>query len=181
MNERTSELLAEVQDRIWDSQNLMLETLLSVATRPEHLLNAYALHETLKGMSMPDRDVAWSVPTYHTLDEGGPLDRLIRWASRSRRPDCPREVVELAAITLAWTFTSPNRRLRDQATKALGQLLSEHLSVLPTLIPRFAGVNDPYVIERLRGGVSRRGSLRRHSRTADRRQCCGGTETGCFR
>ena len=149
VNERTSELLAEVQDRIWDSQNLMLETLLSVATRPEHLLNAYALHETLKGMSMPDRDVAWSVPTYHTLDDGGPLDRLIRWASRSRRPDCPREVVELAAITLAWTFTSPNRRLRDQATKALGQLLSEHLSVLPTLIPRFAGVNDPYVIERL--------------------------------
>ena len=149
VKERTSELLAEVQDRIWDSQNLMLETLLSVATQPEHLLNAYALHETLKGMSMPDRDVAWSVPTYHTLDEGGPLDRLIRWASRSRRPDCPREVVELAAITLAWTFTSPNRRLRDQATKALRQLLSEHLSVLPTLIPRFAGVNDPYVIERL--------------------------------
>ncbi len=127
----------------------MLETWLTVATQPGHLLNAYMLHETLKEMPMPDRDVAWSLPTYYTLDDGGPLDRLIRWASRSQRPDCPSDVVELAAITLAWTFTSPNRILRDHATKALSQLLSAHLSVLPTIIPRFAGVNDPYVIERL--------------------------------
>ena len=149
MTERARELLAEAQRRRWDLRDLVLQTWLSVATQPEHLLNAYTLHETLKDMSMPDRDAAWSIPTYNTLDEGGPLDRLIRWASRSRRADCPREVVELAAITLAWAFTSPNRKLRDQATKALTQLLSDHLSVLPTFIPRFEGVNDPYVIERL--------------------------------
>ena len=149
MTERTRELLAEAQHRRRGLQDFVLQTWLSVATQPEHLLNAYTLHETLRGISMPDRDAAWSVPTYNTLDEGGPLDRLIRWASRSRRPDCPREVVKLAAITLAWTFTSPNRKLRDQATKALTQLLSDHLSVLPALIPRFEGVNDPYVIERL--------------------------------
>ena len=149
VTERTRALLAAAQRRNRDLRDSVLETWLSVATQPGHLLNAYALHQTLKDMSMPDRDVAWSTPTYYTLDNGGPLDRLIRWASRSRRPDCPRDVVELAAITLAWTFTSPNRRLRDQATKALAQLLSAHLSVLPTLIPRFARVNDPYVIERL--------------------------------
>ena len=149
VTERTHELLAEAQRRNSGLRDFVLETRLSVATQPGHLLNAYALHETLKGMSMPDRDAAWSIPVYYTLDNGGPLDRLIRWASRSRRPDCPREVVELAAITLAWTFTSPNRKLRDQATKALAQLLSEHLPVLPTLISRFEGVNDPYVIERL--------------------------------
>lgn len=148
--ERTRELLAEVLDQgDPDLENFILEARLSVATQPQHRLNAYSLHKWLKAMSMPDRDVVWSIPTYYTLDEGGPLDRLIRWAARSRRPDCPREVVELAAITLAWTFTSPNRRLRDYATKALSQLLSTHLPVLPTLIPRFAEVNDPYVIERL--------------------------------
>ena len=147
--EKTCDLLAVVRKRSSDLGDLMLEVQLSVATQPDHLLNAYSLHEALKAASMPRRDVGWSIPTYYTLDEGGPLDRLIRWASRSRRPDCPRDVVELAAITLAWTFTSPNRILRDCATKALSQLLSDHLPVLPTLIPRFAGVNDPYVIERL--------------------------------
>ena len=149
VTDRTRKLLGEAQRRRPGLRDLVLETWLTVATQPGHLLNAYTLHETLKEMPMPDRDVAWSLPTYYTLDEGGPLDRLIRWASRSQRPDCPSDVVELAAITLAWTFTSPNRILRDHATKALSQLLSAHLSVLPTLIPRFAGVNDPYVIERL--------------------------------
>ena len=149
VTQQTRELLSEAQRRSTILRDDVLETWLSVATQPEHLLNAYALHQALTCMSMPDRDAAWSMSTYYTLDSGGPLDRLIRWATRSRRPGCPREVVELAAITLAWTFTSPNRRLRDQATKALAQLLSTHLSVLPTLIRTFAGVNDPYVIERL--------------------------------
>ena len=149
VTERTSELLADDREPDPYLEDPLLEIWLSVATQPQHLLNAHSLHETLKEMPMPDRDIAWSLPTYYTLDEGGPLDRLIRWASRSQRPDCPSDVVELAAITLAWTFTSPNRILRDHATKALSQLLSAHLSVLPTLIPRFAGVNDPYVIDRL--------------------------------
>lgn len=149
VTERTIELLADAGISDPYLEDPLLEIRLSVATQPQHLLNAYSLHNILKEMPMPDRDVAWSLPTYHTLDDGGPLDRLIRWASRSQRPECPSDVVELAAITMAWTFTSPNRILRDHATKALSQLLSAHLSVLPTLIPRFAGVNDPYVIERL--------------------------------
>ena len=149
VTERTNKLLADDRESDPYLESPMLEIWLSVATQPQHLLNAHSLHETLKEIPMPDRDVAWSLPTYYTLDDGGPLDRLIRWASRSQRPDCPSDVVELAAITLVWTFTSPNRILRDYATKALSRLLSAHLSVLPTLIPRFAGVNDPYVIERL--------------------------------
>ena len=149
VTERTSKLLADAREADPYSENPMLEIWLSVATQPQHLLNAHFLHEALKEMPMPGRDVEWSLPIYSTLDDGGPLDRLMRWASRSQRPECPSDVVELAAITLAWTFTSPNRILRDYATKALSQLLTAHPSVLPTLIPRFAGVNDPYVIERL--------------------------------
>ena len=146
---RTIELLADAQKLNTYSKHTILEILLTVAVQPQHRMNAYWLHERLKQMSMPDRDVKWSRPTYDTLDRGGPLDRLIRWASRSPRPDCPPDVVELAATVLVWTFTSPNRILRDHATKSLSQLLSKHLSVVPTLISRFAGVNDPYVIERL--------------------------------
>ena len=162
VTERTRELLGDAQCRSWGPQDFLFDILLTSATQPEHLLNADALHEALEGMSMSGRDAAWSMSNYYTLDNGGPLDRLIRWASRSQRPDCHRVVVKLAAITLAWTFTSPNRRLRDQATKALARLLSTHLSVLPSLIPRFAGVNDPYVIERL--AVSCHGAV-----------LCGGT------
>ena len=42
-------------------------------------------------------------------------------------------VVDLAAITLAWMFTTPNRFLRDRATKALVALLSGRLGIHNTV------------------------------------------------
>ena len=150
VTERTRRLLEEIQHRSPELKELVLETMLAVAPSPRHPLNADFLHERLKSLPMPDRDVAWSIPTYLAFDDGdGTLDRLIRWAALGPYPDCSDEIVELAAVPILWTFTSPNRRMRDYATKALSRLLSGHLSVLPSLIRRFDGVDDPYVIERL--------------------------------
>ena len=149
VTERTCKLLGEVQQRSPRLGELAFETILAVAPSPGHPLNADFLHEWLKSLPMPKRDEAWSIPTYFAFDYGGTLDRLLCWAARGPYPDCSNEVVELAAVPIVWTFTSPNRRMRDYATKALSRLLSGHLSVLPSLISRFDGVDDPYVIERL--------------------------------
>jgi hypothetical protein len=146
---RSRELFSRVKRRAPNLSQQVLEIILTVAPQPQHLMNAEALHHSLRGMSMPTRDVAWSIPTYFAFDRGGALDRLIRWAARSPHADCPDEVVELTALPLIWTFTSPNRRMRDYATKALARLLSGRLSLLPSIIERFDGVDDPYVIERL--------------------------------
>ena len=148
VTKRTCELLKQVQTRS-QLNDLVLETLLTVAPQPEHLLNAHALHNSLQKLPMPKRDIAWSIPTYFAFYNGGSLDRLIRWSARGPYPSYPDEVIELAAIPLIWTFTSPNRRMRDYVTKCLSTLLSERLSVLPSLIRKFDGCNDPYVIERL--------------------------------
>ena len=148
VTDRTRVLLSRVARRSRELNGLVRETLLTVALLPEHPLRD-ALHERLKSWSMPTRDVAWSIPTYFAFDSGGSLDRLIRWAARGPYPGCPNDVVEAAATPIAWTFTSPNRWMRDYATKALTHLLSGHLSVLPPLIRKFDGVDDPYVIERL--------------------------------
>ena len=162
VTKQTRKLLFEVQRRSPGMRRLGLETILSVAASPEHPLNANWLHSMLMGWSMPERDVAWSIPTYYALGGEGAFDRLARWAARGPHPDCPDEVVELAALPLVWAFTSPNRRLRDYATKALSGLLAGSLPVLPSLIRRFEGVDDPYVVERLavvsHGAVLRGGS-----------------------
>ena len=145
---RTREMLSLVSSRSPEMRDLVLDELLTVSPLPEHPLND-TVHRNLKSWSMPVRDVAWSIPTYYAFGSGGPLDRLIRWAARGPYPHCPDHMVELAAVPMVWTFTSPNRRMRDYATKALVQLLSGNLDALPPLIRRFDGVDDPYVIERL--------------------------------
>lgn len=55
----------------------------------------------------------------------------------------------MAGLLIAWTFTSPNRFLRDNATKALRMLLSRSPAVMGQLLDDFAAVDDPYVTERL--------------------------------
>ena len=148
VTQRTGVLLSRIARQSRKLNGLVRETLLTVALLPEHPLRN-ALHERLKGWSMPTRDVAWSIPTYFAFDSGGLLDRLIRWAARGPYPGYPDGVVAAAAVPIVWTFTSPNRWMRDYATKALTQLLSGSLPVLPPLIRQFDGVDDPYVIERL--------------------------------
>ena len=145
---RTRELLSRVAGRCAQTHKLVLDALLTVAPLPEHPLSN-VLHDNLKSWPMPARDVAWSIPTYFAFHDGGPLDRLIRWAARGPYPNCPDQVVEAVAVPIVWTFTSPNRHMRDYATKALAQLLSGSPAVLLSLIGRFDGIDDPYVIERL--------------------------------
>ena len=149
VTERTREHLSRIGRESPRLGVKILDTVLSVAAIPDHPLNARALHRWLKRLPMPNRDSSWSRHTYHALHSEGPIGRLIRWAGRKRGGDGPDDVVELVAITLIWTFTSPNRHLRDHATKAVTQLLSQHLHVLASLVSRFRGVDDPYVIERL--------------------------------
>ena len=130
-------------------QDEVFEMLLTVAPIPDHPLNAEFLHTWLLPQSMPERDAGFGIRIYHLFGDQGPLDRLIRWASRGPYPDCPDEVLCLVGTLMAWTLSSPNRFMRDYVTKAMRQLLAARLPVLSRVVAAFARVNDPYVSERL--------------------------------
>ena len=79
-----------------------------------------------------------------------PLHRLINWASIiAPNDEIEPGVVDLTASTLAWTFTSSNRFLRDKATKALVALLTGRHHSAMRMLERFADVDDLYVRERV--------------------------------
>jgi hypothetical protein len=78
---RTAELLRDISGRSRALFEAATGTLLAVAARPDHALNAEFLHASLTRWSMAERDAAWSIITYRGLDERGPLDRLVRWAA----------------------------------------------------------------------------------------------------
>jgi hypothetical protein len=147
--DRTIELLRRLSGRSMDLFEQASSVLIAVAPRPEHRLNGRFLHVALSRWSMPERDSAWGITTYNWMDQPGPLDRLIRWAAAGPYPSYDDRVIELAAIPLIWTLSSPNRVMRDYVTKALCQLLAPRLSVLEELLELFRTVNDPYVLQRL--------------------------------
>jgi hypothetical protein len=130
--------------------NETLEVLLTVATIPEHPLNATFLDQRLRKERMADRDAWWSTYLYSAWGGHGSVDRVIDWAwTIGNTATIADDVVDLCGIALAWMLTTSHRFLRDRATKALVSLYTGRLAGMVRLVHRFADVDDPYVAERI--------------------------------
>lgn len=146
--ERAFELLENLTGGEFDERVDGVDVMIALGPRLGHPGNARWLHEKLKAQLLGERDASWSIAAY-TADEYSPsLTRLQGWAPRIGE-EVGTDEAELAAITLMWLLTSPNRFLRDKATRTLAGLLTKRLSVAATLITLAAEVDDPYVQERV--------------------------------
>lgn len=127
-----------------------LEILLTVATVPDHPLNATFLDRRLREDAMADRDAWWSTYLYSAWGGHGAVDRLVDWAwALASDVGIADDAVDLCGIALVWMLTTSHRFLRDRATKALVNLYTGRLTGMVRLVDRFADVDDPYVTERV--------------------------------
>ena len=128
----------------------MINALLSVAPIPNHPFNAEFLHQHLSKFSMPKRDSWWSTFLHYQYDLQGPVDRLLQWSwSEQDRQHLSDDSIFLTSVTLSWFLTTPNRFVRDRATKGLVCILQHRIHLLPKLLAYFINTNDPYITERL--------------------------------
>ncbi|WP_454729514.1 hypothetical protein [Cellulosimicrobium protaetiae] len=146
--ERAFELLENQIGGEFDERVDGVDAVIALGPRLGHPANARWLHKRLKAQMLAERDASWSIAAY-TADEDSPsLTRLQSWAPRIGE-EVGTDEAELAAITLMWLLTSPNRFLRDKVTRTLVGLLTKRLSVAATLITLAAEVDDPYLQERV--------------------------------
>lgn len=154
---RKPEAFSDTTDRVLnrflqddhDTHNT-LDVLLTVATLEHHPLNAEFLDKRLRRASMPERDAWWSTYLHRAWETQGAVDRLIDWAWAVKPDDVlDGATVDLCSIALAWMLTTSNRFVRDRATKAMVSLLTGRVGATVKLVGRFAGVDDPYVTERV--------------------------------
>jgi hypothetical protein len=146
---RAMELLREqLTDDDSDGQGHGIETVLAIAPRENHPGNADWLHLQLVRLSMADRDATWSIRTFQVDQRSDAYRQLTTWAERVAISSSAEEV-RLASLALMWLFSSPNRFLRDGASKTLVTLLSHHLEVAAPLMAAAQQIDDPYVQERV--------------------------------
>lgn len=128
----------------------LLNAFLSVAPILNHPFNAERLFKHLSNFSMPKRDSWWSTFLHYQYGNQGAVDRLLQWCwSETEKNHINDESAFLASITLSWFLTTPNRAVRDKATKGLVCLLQHRINLLPKLLEKFKDTNDLYVVERL--------------------------------
>lgn len=141
------QLLSQMRE---SQSSKVIDTLITLATIPDHPLNAHFLDRELCKTAMADRDAWWSTGLHALWNERSAIDRLIRWCSRLwPHSNLDDEAAELTATTLAWLLTSSNRHMRDHATKALVRVVTWRPVLIDKLIQRFADLDDAYVAERV--------------------------------
>ncbi len=132
------------------SHNQLLNAFLSVAPIPNHPFNSNFLHRHLLRFPMPKRDAWWSTFLHYQYGEHESLDRLLQWAwSDQEKSHITDESIFLASTALAWFLTTPNRFVRDRATKGLVCLLENRIHIIPKILEKFKLVDDQYITERL--------------------------------
>lgn len=124
----------------------LLDQIRKIRGTRNHPLNAEALDQVLRSMSVADRDLRWTEWLRGKTDEvlGDLVYLEQRWRQRKLRAGD-----HLRARWVMWTLTSTVRRLRDQATRTLywfGRVDPEGLFKMAIVS---LDVNDAYVSERM--------------------------------
>lgn len=82
--------------------------------------------------------------------EKRPIAHLVDWAWRSGvSSEVDQETARLVAQALTWLLSSTHDVLRDQATKAMVNLLQHQPNALLHVMEKFQAIDDLYVLERL--------------------------------
>lgn len=132
------------------TRDLFFQVVYSVSTDPYHFYNADSFHQYLMKHTLAQRDSIWTTYLHDQDHEGTAMNRLINWAKlNDDKSYLSTDSRLLAAMALAWLFTSTNILFRDSATKALVVLLENNLTTIIKLLSAFEEVNDPYVSERV--------------------------------
>ncbi|MEU7947378.1 hypothetical protein AB0C50_22095 [Micromonospora taraxaci] len=132
---------------------------LLLTIHPDRPLGHGWLHGLLASKGMAQRDRLWTaqIRGHHGSRRGrrSPYQPLLDWARTAPSAvlnvgvDGTTTVARLAAEALLWALPSPDRFLRDAATRALVALTPHDREVVPALLQLAAGVDDGYVTERV--------------------------------
>jgi hypothetical protein len=97
---------------------------------------------------MPDRDAFWCAYLHVNYQEKGVVEGLLRSADAVEHEHVGLDTAERWATILLWFCAAADRRVRDNATKAVVRITERHRDMWPRLISRFAQIDDEYVVER---------------------------------
>lgn len=149
-----SSALAVVQDALMtESWPQVFETALKVSLVPDHPLNATWLDRLLGTQRAPTREGFFWHALESSYDESGVVSSILEAGLRSDLSLWPTESRRLAGIALGWLTSSPDRRVRDQATKGLARLLENGGDLAREVACHFDECDDAYVLESVSGAI----------------------------
>lgn len=143
--DRTRKLLSYLSNNGIDELSLVLE----MSVCEDHPFNSEnLLHPILISQKMPKRDSWWSIALTSTFEDH-PIYQIINWSLDGAHHVRAGKTHNLAALILAWSFSTTDRNIRDRATKSLVSLIEINPDIFSFLIDKFGKIDDFYILERI--------------------------------
>ena len=156
ISDRTKELMWEL---LGENEYVVrgFECLFELSTIKSHSLNAEYLHNFLIDQNMAvHRDGYWAYVLGQSfsgwssdINIGSPVQKLSDVDNFLKTGEISDVVSILWATITCWFFASPDRRIRDRATKTLTAILYKKPSIALELLTKFKNCDDEYITERL--------------------------------
>jgi hypothetical protein len=165
-----------------ESRRAAIRTVLALAVHPDQPLGPGWLHSLLAPLVMAERDRRWTSQIRGTREAETPYSTLIFWCRSAPREllvtpvGGGRSFARLAAAALMWALPSPDRFLRDTATRALVAMADHDHAVVADLLDAAGEVDDCYIVERVLAvacAAALRGRADSRALAADLRQFVG--------
>lgn len=154
--DRTADLVARLLN-LSGWQRDTWAALVRVACVPGHATNAEWTHKLLLARPMAERDSTWSewLVAPYAREPDHPIEVLLSWAwpARSEAANLPTDLARLAGLMLGWMLTTPDRRVRDWAGKALVAVGERNVEGFASTVKEFRTCDDPYIIEGLTAAI----------------------------
>lgn len=123
--------------------------LVASSTKENSPINADFLHSLLLKQPLNHRDYIWTI-YINDMDSENRVWQLIEYFEQGNLfLEMSTQSLGLMLTLFAWLLTSSNRRLRDQASKAIVEILCRNFDLCMPLLKKFENVDDPYVLQRL--------------------------------
>lgn len=132
----------------------LFKVLIENSLKINNELNSEYLHNILFNLELNQRDSMWSVYINQLSYDEIRLYQIIKYLIRGEKiRKLGKEEIKLLIILLTWLLSSSNRYLRDNASKALIEILKDSYGLCVYILRKFEYINDPYIIQRLYGCV----------------------------
>lgn len=105
-------------------------------------INKY--NEKLLKMSLQERDYRFTI--YIDYEKSINIIKYCLYANMENLNSVNRLML---GITLSWFLVSPNRKIRDLATKSLVNIMTDNIDVMLDVLKNFKDINDMYIMERI--------------------------------
>ena len=116
-------------------------------------LNEDTLTSWLKDKTLIDRDRIWTCYINSSYYSGNSIFNLVQFFLNNKYESINQKTKLAYGQALTWFLSSSNRKLRDDASRALINLMQDDFNVMYELLKIYINVNDTYIISRLFGCI----------------------------